>query len=70
MGPGSSLNYAQNPAICIERGLTDFGPYGGLPAEEATEEGDIAEEVEEVFKEIVAEECRRRYQLSQIQKQK
>ena len=67
---GAWLNYASIRAICGERGFTDFGPYGGLPAEEATEEGDIAEEVEEVVKEIVAEECRRRYQLSQIQKQK
>ena len=66
---GAWLNYASIRAICGERGFTDFGPYGGLPAEEAAEEGDeavegdIAEEVEEAIEEIVAEERRRRRQL-------
>merc|ERR1712172_29633 len=66
---GAWLNYASIRAICGERGFTDFGPYGGLPAEEAAEEGDeavegdIAEEMEEAIEEIVAEERRRRRQL-------
>ena len=57
------FNYISILAICGERGFTDFGPYGGLPAEEAAEEGDIAEEMEEAIEEIVAEERRRRRQL-------
>merc|ERR1711956_14383 len=63
---GAWLNYASIRAICGERGFTDFGPYGGLPAEEAAEEGDeavegdIAEEVEEAIEEIVEERRRRR----------
>merc|ERR1712172_293626 len=66
---GAWLNYASIRTICGERGFTDFGPYGGLPAEEAAEEGDeavegdIAEEMEEAIEEIVAEERRRRRQL-------
>ena len=61
---GAWLNYASIRAICGERGFTDFGPYGGLPAEEAAEEGDeavegdITEEMEEAIEEIVAEERR------------
>ena len=63
------LNSVQIRTICRERGFTDFGPYGGLLAEEAAEEGDeavegdIAEEMEEAIEEIVAEERRRRRQL-------
>ena len=67
---GAWLNYAAIRKICGERGFTDFGPYGGVPAaEEGAEEGDeavegdIAEEMEEAIEEIVAEERRRRRQL-------
>ena len=66
---GAWLNYASICAICEERGFTDFGPYGGLPAEEAAEEGDeavegdIAEDIEEAIEEIVAEERRKSRQL-------
>ena len=43
---GAWLNYKQIRVICGERGATDFGPYGGIPAEEGEgEEG--AEEAEE-----------------------
>ena len=66
---GAWLNYASIRTICGERGFTDFGPYGGVPAAEGAEEGDeavegdIAEEVEEAIEEIVAEERRRKRQL-------
>merc|ERR1711950_3976 len=37
---GAWLNYASIRTICSERGATDFGPYGGIPAaEEEGEEG-------------------------------
>merc|ERR1711997_581050 len=57
---GAWLNYASIRTICGDRGFTDFGPYGGVPAaEEGAEEGDeavegdIAEEMEEAIEEIV-----------------
>merc|ERR1712172_406382 len=38
---GAWLNYASIRTICGDRGFTDFGPYGGVPAaEEGAEEGD------------------------------
>ena len=33
---GAWLNYASIRTICGERGFTDFGPYGGLSAEDDT----------------------------------
>ena len=35
---GAWPNYASIRAICGERGFTDFGPYGGLPAIEVAED--------------------------------
>merc|ERR1711981_1008979 len=43
---GAWLNYAKIRAICSERGFTDFGPYGGVPAgedEEAATEAPLEE---------------------------
>merc|ERR1712156_53212 len=39
---GAWLNYASIRTICSERGATDFGPYGGIPA--AEEEAPAEEE--------------------------
>ena len=37
---GAWLNFMKIRVICGERGATDFGPYGGIPAE--GEEGEEA----------------------------
>merc|ERR1711992_491325 len=55
---GAWLNYATIRTICSERGATDFGPYGGIPAEEEGEEG--GEEDAAAEEEAPAEEARRR----------
>merc|ERR1712048_987196 len=58
---GAWLNYATIRTICSERGATDFGPYGGIPAEEEGEEGEEGgEEDAAAEEEAPAEEARRR----------
>merc|ERR1712242_646180 len=65
---GAWLNFNQIRIICGERGFSDFGPYGGVPAveegldeelEEAIEAGD-EEAIEEVVEEVAHRRRRRR----------
>merc|ERR1711971_1534949 len=65
---GAWLNFQQIKVICGDRGFSDFGPYGGIPAVEegldeevadAVEAGDV-EAVEEVVEELERRRRRRR----------
>merc|ERR1712210_259197 len=38
---------------CGEQGITDFGPYGGLPVDGSGEASDVGEEVEAPEEEVV-----------------
>ena len=45
---GAFLNFLQFKKFCVEKEVTDFGPYGGVPAEgsgEGDEEGGVEVEV-------------------------
>ena len=45
---GAFLNYLRFKKFCVEKEVTDFGPYGGVPAEgsgEGDEEGGVIVEV-------------------------
>merc|ERR1712001_455773 len=53
---GAWLNFQQIKVICGDRGFSDFGPYGGIPA---VEEG-LDEEVAEAVEAGVVEELERR----------
>ena len=43
---GAFLNYLRFKKFCVEKEVTDFGPYGGVPAEgSGDEEGGVIVEV-------------------------
>ena len=62
---GAWLNFKAIRTICGDRGFSDFGPYGGIPADleedmdEAVEAGD-EEAIEEVVEELERRRRRRR----------
>merc|ERR1712156_828144 len=62
---GAWLNFKAIRTICGDRGFSDFGPYGGIPADleedmdEAVEAGD-EEAIEEVVEELKRRRRRRR----------
>merc|ERR1712158_139559 len=61
---GAWLNFQQIRVICGDRGFSDFGPYGGIPAVEEGLDEEVAEAVEagdvEAIEEVVEELERRR----------
>merc|ERR1712158_48184 len=61
---GAWLNFQQIRVICGDRGFSDFGPYGGIPAVEEGLDEEVAEAVEagdvEAVEEVVEELERRR----------
>merc|ERR1739838_912229 len=61
---GAWLNFQQIKVICGDRGFSDFGPYGGIPAVEEGLDEEVAEAVEagdvEAVEEVVEELERRR----------
>ena len=62
---GAWLNFKAIRTICGDRGFSDFGPYGGIPADleedmdQAVEAGD-EEAIEEVVEELERRRRRRR----------
>ena len=40
---GAFLNFLKFKTFCVEKEVTDFGPYGGVPAEDSGEGGVVVE---------------------------